>query len=154
MGHYTRIKLDVEVSAAAPADVVDLLRWLTTRREAPHPALPDHPFFQCKHWQSLGFGSASYWDKQPPPPVLSAAAEGGWRFSFECALRNYDSEIEKFLDWIGPHLASPSGDVIGETETEDQRFGGRPTLLIAQSGAIAELHQPEPVNDWWGFGGA
>lgn len=154
MGHYTRIKLEVSIGADAPGEVIDILKWLATRREAPHPDLPDHPLFQCAHWESLGFGSASYWDTQPPPPTFALTSTGDWLLTFECALRNYDDEIEKFFDWIGPHLASPTGQVIGEIETEEQRFEHRPTLLIAQAGAIAELHQPAPVNDFWGFGGA
>ena len=37
-------------------------------------------------------------------PLFKQQADGGARLEFECEFKNYDSEIEQFLDWIAPFV--------------------------------------------------
>ena len=52
-----------------------------------------------------------------------------WCFVSRSDFKNYDSEIEKFIDWIGPHLDVNPGEMIGYYRYEEF---SEPTIIYAK----------------------
>lgn len=150
MGHYTRLKLDVQLQGDLPADVLAILQAMVAgnSHEFATP-LPAHPLFACRNWDVIGYGAHSVFDDVIAPPHLQRAGEGGatcWFLQMHFALKNYDNEIQQFLNWLGPYLACEPGTLVGEWQTEeawlDEEMGDlarRPTLLVAQAAGFVEL---------------
>lgn len=97
MGMYTELILKVRVKDDIPFEVEAILQFLFNRENQPND-LPDHPFFKCQRWPLIGNCSSFY----HTPFSLSKYTEG-YIFS-KSDLKNYDGEIEKFINWITPYL--------------------------------------------------
>lgn len=76
------------------------------------------------------------------------------------ALKNYQQELQQFLHWLGPYVASAPGSIVGEWQTEEARMdeemgdpSRRPTLLVARTDAILALvderHRPSKATSHW-----
>lgn len=113
MGMYTQIKVDCRLRDDAPAQVVEVLRFLANDkvRDDPGFALPDHEFFSCDRWRHILCMSSAYFDDD----VTAAFVEidGQWRLLGCANLKNYDGEIGKFFNWLQPFVDADRGDVIG-----------------------------------------
>lgn len=124
MGMYTELVLKCEVVDDIPATVKAMLEFLFNDGQEP-TELPDHEFFKCERWRSIGKCSSYY----HTPFALSRFSEG-YIFS-RSDLKNYDGEIEKFLAWVRPYLDVPEWrDVIGWTWYEEAEA---PTLIHANA---------------------
>lgn len=119
MGMYTELILKTEVKPDIPDEAEQVLQLLFN--DGPGPTtLPDHPFFKSERWQMIGACSSYY----HIPWSTSRYAEG-YIFS-RSDLKNYDSEISKFLDWVRPYLDTLPGDCIGWSWYEEDL---KPKLL-------------------------
>lgn len=119
MGMYTELVLKAKVVDEVPQDVDAVLRHLFGEGDRPE-VLPEHEFFKCGMWDMVGRCSSYY----HTPFALSRYSEG-YIFS-RSDLKNYDSEIRKFIDWITPYLRALDGDCIGWSWYEEC---DAPTLL-------------------------
>ena len=122
MGMYTELILKVEVEKKLPQEIEEILLYLFEDgdlRDLPEK-LPDHEFFRCKNWEFIG-KSASYYHV----PKVFRMYKSGYIFT-RCDLKNYENEIEEFIDWIDPYITNNSGTVIGWTWYEEDK---EPTLL-------------------------
>lgn len=109
MGTYTDLRLTVALREDTPAEVVDLLRRMVAA-DPPSSDLPDHPFFADDRWRYvLTCSSYSVLDY---PPTLERRGPF-WVLRVQSALKNYTDTIEKFLDWLHPHVAAHPGDFLG-----------------------------------------
>lgn len=52
----------------------------------------------------------------------------GWVLITKSALKNYSQEIEKFIDWLRPHLACDVDEMIGYYRYEESR---EPTIVYS-----------------------
>ena len=141
MGDYTRIKFYAKLRSDTPASVLEVLRATFTSEEAVSKELrPDHPFFRAPRWEPLFQCTSVYFET----PGSRGLVEGKTTIlQFHSSLKNYDDEIEKFCDWIGPYLAEPPGTVVGE-----RQFIGDPILLIVGvGGRIIELSKADEASN-------
>jgi len=141
MGDYTRIKFYAKLRSDTPASVLEVLRATFTSEEAvPEELKPDHPFFRETRWESLFLCTSVYFETPEPRGLV----EGDTTIlQFHSSLKDYDVEIEKFCDWIGPYLAEPPGTVVGE-----RQFIGDPILLIVGvDGRIIELSKADEASN-------
>lgn len=111
MGHYTNFRFKAKLRIDTPKEVLTLLdntinkgitdKVIFTSEDIPRPAI-EHPFFDCRRWYML-FLSTNF-DK---------SLQGG-RFYLKnnrCVLdihtefKNYDDEIDQFMDWIKPYVS-------------------------------------------------
>jgi hypothetical protein len=108
MGTYTELLLKCRIVDGIPEDVNSILEFLFGSRRVtiPNP-LPDHPFFRLQNWDAIG-RSASYYHV----PCTSNYYKAPYLFS-RSDLKNYQNEIQAFLDWIMPYLNEPDGSCIG-----------------------------------------
>lgn len=109
MGMYTELVLKCEVKKDLPPEVESVLQRLfgNDNDDVPYLPLPPHEFFACGRWSAIGRCSSYY----HVPFATSRYAEG-YIFS-RSDLKNYEGEIDKFIDWISPYLKGCDGTCIG-----------------------------------------
>lgn len=105
MGVYTELIFQGEVKFDIPKQIQELFDYFFGDSEELYlyidkrDKLPDHCFFDCPRWRHIGHMSSYYFT---PFPLRYMQ---GKKFVFlRCDLKNYDNEIELFLDWIRPYM--------------------------------------------------
>lgn len=153
MGHYTRVRFASVLRSDTPVDVVDLLSAVAagdwSRAEE---IVPQHEFFKAERWDALlrGRYAAPRWPEADGKLTFDRNADGSYSLAFHSSTKNYDDEVDKFVAWIGPYVASPPGEVLGEYEREPEYPPIPPTLLVAQLGRIDKLDAPDEMgNENW-----
>lgn len=129
MGMYTelviKVSFDVGKLDKTSRKVLD---YLFGACEEPSE-LPDHRFFRCPRWKQIGFGSSFY----HPDVVKSYSVQYGSIYLFaRTDLKNYDDEIERFIDWVKPIIEQQNGQCIGWSLYEE---AATPDLLFANGEA-------------------
>jgi hypothetical protein len=126
MGMYTELSCAFELKKETPEQVIEVLRFMVrTKTEMPRP-LPDHSFFGTSRWQMM-LGSDSYYFKgQAHSTVLFDDAAVAWFVTIRCNFKNYEHEIERFIDWITPHIDAMDGAFLGYCRYEETEV---PTLI-------------------------
>lgn len=127
MGMYTEFVFGCELSKSTPENVIDILRYLKGDIEET-PKLPSHEFFSCSRWKAIGRCTSAYFGS----PSYVIIEQDGWsleyRLAIRCNLKNYDNEIQKFVDWIKPYVnqGAGTGELLGysiyEESSEPQMF--------------------------------
>lgn len=107
MGTYTELVLKCGIKEDRPEIVHEVLSFLFKNDGQSPPELPDHPFFKTRGWEAIG-RSGSYYHIPAPANFY----DGRYLFS-RSDFKNYEDEIEKFLDWINPYLSNYPGKCIG-----------------------------------------
>jgi hypothetical protein len=123
MGMYTELVMNFELKNSTSKEVVDILSFLFNDSERPD-ILPDHEFFKCDTWDFIGNGCSHYFT-----PFSLSRFKGG-HISTRSDLKNYDREIEKFIDWVMPYIKACEGDFLGYSRYEEDR---EPTLIFFKS---------------------
>jgi len=122
MGYYTELVLKANVKRELPANVESVLRQLfNDGPEIVTEDLPNHQFFRCQRWSLIGASNSFY-----HVPWTSSKYQGRYIFS-RSDMKNYENEIEKFIDWLSPYLDEMDGKCIGWIFGEDD---DKPKLLI------------------------
>ena len=126
MGMYTELVLKCQIKEDAPADVKSVIAHMFCGDDAPEK-LPDHPFFGLTRWNFIGSCSSFYHH----PEVVNSCSkfyytESQYIFS-RSDIKNYDGEIESFIDWLKPYVDAPEGQCIGWSWHEEEQ---QPTLII------------------------
>ncbi len=128
MGMYTELHFNAEIIKDAPEEVIEILEYMVNK-ETTYKTIPNHEFFITERWKSL-FSSDSYY--------FSADTHSTFRYDkigqcyYLCVrsnIKNYGSEIEKFIDWIMPYVVS-SDEFLGFYRYEESR---EPTLIYKES---------------------
>jgi len=145
MGYYTRVKFRASLRGDTPSEVVDLLSAVADGDRSRAEAIsPKHPFFEAPRWMGLlcGTYAAPSWPEADGRLSIERCSDGSLVLAFHSSTKNYDKELDKFCDWLAPHLAVDQGQVVGEFEGEDDAYERRyPTQLIAQVGRIDKLYK-------------
>ncbi len=103
MGMYTELFVEGILNENAPAEVLKITRVLFDRNfDVDITDVPDHPFFKCSRWQMIGSCSSFYHIPFAMSKVY-VPHTNQLCFISRSDLKNYDAEIEKFLDWLKPY---------------------------------------------------
>lgn len=103
MGMYT--ELDLKVAIEDEPTVVNILKDLaTTDGSLTIKNRLDHPFFKTARCDIIGHGGSYYFDGQPYIQFKYDEIAKCWFLTTCFNLKNYDREIEKFLDWLCPFI--------------------------------------------------
>lgn len=105
MGTYTRFKCRIKLAYSVPDEVVNFLTQIIdfTKKEIYHDddvitTLFAHELFRCMRWENLFYAHPDGSD-----PVFKKIGNT-WILELDAEFKNYDSEIEKFIDWITPFV--------------------------------------------------
>lgn len=122
MGMYTELILKCQLKRDLPSSVKNVINGLVEGwEEIENP--PEHEFFKCERWQRL-FSMNSFYHH----PESFADYQQGYLF-VRSDLKNYDGEIEKFIEWIKPYVDFADGKTcIGWKWYEEDE---KPTLILA-----------------------
>jgi hypothetical protein len=126
MGMYTQLHFAAKLRKDVPAEVVEVLRFMARGTEGA-PQTPDHPLFSTERWRCLFTMDSYYFDADTRSTMRFDGVLGAWLLNVQSNVKNYDGEIEKFLDWIDPYLAKYPGDFLGYSRYEETE---QPTLIF------------------------
>ena len=126
MGMYTEFLLKAEVKENVSQDIIEILEYLFGEGNEPK-TFPDHPFFECSRWDCVGHMSSFYHIPWYSSKIDNGNALGTYYIFSRSDLKNYEGEIEKFLDWAQPYLKPATGNVLGWTWYEEN---DGPTLIV------------------------
>lgn len=106
MGMYTELIFGAELKIDTPNEVIEALKYMIgeTEEKPENFPLPDG---RCE-WL---FQSGSYYFAVNNPVSKMWFDDIGkrWRVSTRSNLKNYEDEIETFLEWIRPYIDGGSG---------------------------------------------
>lgn len=113
MGTYTELKFRAKLKEQTPKEVVDLLNRVINEKDLGHdkqmfntsdvfvPEL-DHEFFKCERWYMLFL--STNWDYTMQGGKFYEEKDR-WVIDLHTEFKNYNDEINQFVDWISPFIA-------------------------------------------------
>lgn len=125
---YTALHFSAELKKDTPEMVVDVLNKMVNGKlpfEDPKE-LPDHEFFKCDRWCFLFTMDSYYFSADTHCSFRFDEIAGAWFLTVTSNIKNYDGEIQKFIDWIMPYVAESTNDFLGYYRYEENR---EPTLI-------------------------
>lgn len=130
MGYYTQFKVSIKLRYDTPEVVISMINKIVNNcdiglpegtvlysagQEIP-PEKIDHEFFKCTRWASLFL---SVYDHEGPPNSFKKI-NNTWTLQLHSDFKNYDSEIEQFINWISPYIKVRKKKIyIGWSKGED-----------------------------------
>lgn len=134
MGMYTELNMTFEIREDAPEDFVRTLRSMLEDGE-PNNYGQTHRLFSLEsaRWKwMLRFSSDSFAANQARSMMWKDEGEDPtWHVVILCSFRNYEGEVEAFVDWVTPYIVGYRGDFLGYSRLEAYRepeliyLGGR-----------------------------
>lgn len=115
MGMYTTMILDLTLNKDTPHELIDIIKFLSggleNRFENPIELkkFKDHVFFKCKRWADVGMGLTNHswyrnWGYSGKSTKLTNNVDGSYHLESISVIKNYDSELENFLDFIHEYV--------------------------------------------------
>lgn len=104
MGMYTELVLSCNIHN--DAEVVHILKYMCNGETSSSPpqSLPNHPFFESGRWDWMFTCNSHYHVPRSHSSIEYNDISKLWTLIVRCDFKNYDDEIEKFVDWIAPHV--------------------------------------------------
>jgi hypothetical protein len=130
MGMYTAFHYYCELKKDVPEKVVEVLSYMNGDGDEPKE-LPDHSFFSCDRWRHLFKMGSYYFAAQTHSSFRKDDITNTYFLTVTSNLKNYDGEIESFIDWISPYVRAERGNFMGYKRYEEDEM---PTLLIHSIG--------------------
>lgn len=130
MGMYTEINVCFDLHKYVSKEIVDVLHSLIDGTDKPS-VLPKHEFFNCDRWDLVACCDSCYFDGSTSSKMIFDAIFKTWKVNIRANLKNYDSEIEHFLDWLAPYIKT--NGFIGYTRYEEYED---PTLVYIEEGRV------------------
>ena len=134
---YTEIHFNSELKKNLNQNVIDILGYMLDH-DKNMPALPDHEFFKCDRWKLLFTMGSYYFDADTHSTLRFDDISGSYYLCVRANLKNYNNEIQKFIDWIMPYLNKYEGEFLGFYRYEETE---EPTLIYAKTST-------NPYNVW------
>ena len=126
MGMYTEFHFNAELKEDTPEDVLGLLRYMTGETRDRPDKTPDHELFETGRWFLMLCCDSAYFDMSTASGLHRSGTFSFWYLSIRTNFKNYDNEIDKFLDWIHPYLNKDDAEFLGFYRYEDDE---NPTLI-------------------------
>lgn len=126
MGMYTEFHFNVKLKKDVPEDVIEVLRFMTADRDKPE-RLPNHPLFRDDtRWGYMLTCDSYYFPMTVATSLLYDNIAKGYFLSVRSNFKNYNNEIDKFLNWIIPYVADYHDNFLGFYRYEEAE---EPTLI-------------------------
>lgn len=131
MGMYTELVLGVELKSDPV--VIDTLKLMLDCNIKDKVVTIDHPLFSTSRWRSMLRCDSYYFDGQTDSKLVYDEPNEIYFLNVRCNLKNYDNEIELFLDWLCPYIETEG--FLGYSRYEE---ADDPTLIYKENGKIRE----------------
>jgi hypothetical protein len=118
MGMYTQLITSIRLVRDVPDEVVHAIQQMLAIPNKAEDVLIDDPLFKTDRWRiMLTCGSVMF------PGQLRARFEKcsvvGWQLATMSQFKNYDEEVDKFIDWIAPYVRPGSRSMLMHWYEED-----------------------------------
>jgi hypothetical protein len=109
MGMYTELVCAFELKKDTPQDVIDILRFMTGEQVGCNLSkINAHPLFQTDRWRFMLQCDSYYFEGQTHSEVKRDTVSGednpSYFVTIRCNLKNYNDEIDKFIDWVKTYI--------------------------------------------------
>lgn len=129
MGMYTELFLSCRVRRNTEA--IPILKYLANKELTPG-VLPKHDVFSCPRWEMLGRCSSYYFLPKAYTTLDYDDIGKYWMFVSLSSLKNYNNEIQIFIDWLRPFLEVDQDEMFGYYRYEENK---EPTILYGEARA-------------------
>lgn len=126
MGMYTELNIGVSLMSDTPDNVIDILRYMLS--DGDKVETPDHPLFSTQRWHFMLVSGSYYFDGRTDSSMEHDSVDHEYKLNVRCNLKNYDNEIDLFLDFIQPYLETEGFLGYKRYEEDDN-----PTLIYNNS---------------------
>jgi len=124
---YTELNCSFALKGETAQAVIDLLKYMTGELSDAPTILPDHPLFGDTRWNYMLQSDSYYFNADTRSVARFDDIASCVYVTIICNVKNYNGEIEHFLDWITPHIDAYDGEFLGYKRYEEAEL---PTLLI------------------------
>lgn len=111
MGMYTTMILDLTLDKDVPHELIDIIKFLSGglknrfENSIELKKFKDHAFFKCERWADVGMVMQDHskyrnWSYDGFSTKLTNNPDGSYHLESISVIKNYDSELENFLDLI------------------------------------------------------
>jgi len=128
---YTELVCAFELKRDTPESVITILTYMCEgkgKELREFMTLPNHELFKTARWEYMLNSDSYYFDGRTNSIIRYDDISRSYFVTIRCNLKNYDSEIQKFIDWIKPYIygAGRRDKFIGYYRCEENRD---PTLI-------------------------
>ena len=102
MGMYTELNMAVSLSSDTPERVVETLKFMLGDSEK--RVLDDHALFATTRWDIMLRCDSYYFDGRTDSSMIQDDIDHEYKLNIRCNFKNYDNEIELFLNWLQPYM--------------------------------------------------
>jgi hypothetical protein len=130
MGMYTEFVMAIELKSKVPNEVIETLKYMMDFAERPDN-IPLHALFSTERWPRMLCSSSYSFDGDSKSTIIYDKVRAAYQLTIRCSLKNYYSEIEKFLDWVSPY--SYTEGFVGYSRYEED---DNPVLIYFDNGKV------------------
>ena len=138
MGMYTELVLGIELDH----DRATIQKLNYMLNETNYDISIDDPFFKTPRWTYMLYSDSYYFDGQTDSKLIYDSIANTYYLNVRCNLKNYDNEIELFLNWIGPHIVTDG--FLGYMRYEEDK---NPTLIYNTGNGLYFMKIEEEKNN-------
>lgn len=107
----------------------------------------NHPFFKTQKWKEMLRSDSLYFSGRADSHVFVQKfrdCDPVYSLNVRCNLKNYDDEVELFLDWLKPYILTEG--FLGYSRYEEDQW---PTLLFMENGELKSYtHNKDKERSW------
>ena len=127
MGMYTELIFGAKLKSDTPEDVIETLKYMVGVGQEPATKA-----FETKSGHNPLRGGSFYFGVTNSVTEMKYHDIGkAWQISSRANIKNYENEIEDFLEWIKPHIDQGSGEKDMYAITIHEEIG-EPTIYYLQ----------------------
>jgi len=149
MGMYTELRMAVELKEHTPDEIINILNYMVgNHKDDPkHSEYMEHDLFKCDRWHFMLRCDSYYFDTETNSTLKFDRITNTYFLNIQCNFKNYENELNLFLDWIVPHIEPTHGKFIGHEMYEEDVI---PTLLFyPERGSELKIHKLHPQQTPW-----
>lgn len=112
MGTYSELIFGAGLKENTPKEIIDAIKWLldNTKDESDYPAVLPQDLKESRLSWMFNSGGSYYFGSISGYSEFKYDEIGNfWRLNARFNIKNYENEIEGFLNWIKPYLEQGSG---------------------------------------------
>ena len=128
MGMYTEFHFNAEVRGSSPASVIEILKFMVDGTVSEPEEKPCHPLFRTDRWEGMLRCDSYYFAADTNSTFRYDTISKAYFLCVRCNFKNYDDEIQKFIDWIKPYIVAEEGDFLGFYRYEERQ---QPSLGVS-----------------------
>ena len=130
MGMYTELHFNAELKGNVPKNVIDTLKYMINKHndiDFDPSQVFKHQLFSTDRWPVMLQCDSYYFSADTNSTLRYDDIAKSYFLCIRSNLKNYDGEIEHFIDWIHPYLDELEGDYLGHYRYEEDDI---PTLIF------------------------